>query len=348
MPTLHLDHTSNLSCEEDRGVIRSLNRRALVEFTKAELDADGGAIRNQGVLAAALDHLDSQGLVYLSRLANNPQDATSRFNSLVMVKRSPALLDKDPAWVEVMLTYNHILDGHNQEVIAPGTGLIYGKGKCSIVEKTTNFFRANGDPSKEKALIVVSHTYPVSDTRIGGLPFDSRFPRTIFQIGEIKVPFTQINYNAQGIVYTDNPVAVAVSIVAKVNSVAWQGQKPKTWICTEAAWESNDQASDPVNSRPIYKFHFEFQHNSDGWQPTVVFNDKETGLPPIGVIRATIEDENGVVRYRPWNKPIPPLPGDQLAEIGPDNAIAGGIWEVPALAAKDYNQFFRGLFEGRN
>jgi hypothetical protein len=41
---------------------------------------------------------------------------------------------------------------------------------------------------------------------------------------------------------------------------------------------------DQTAATPKYRFTFNFEYREDGWDPTVVFIDPETGEPPDGLV----------------------------------------------------------------
>lgn len=340
MPELFIDHLSNLTCREERGVIRALTRKARVKFTPVEI----ALYRNQNVLNLALDFLTAQGLSAMSVLGvgKNPmQDMGQRFASLVLTKRTPSLAENDPCYVDVMLEYEHIMDGHNQTIKDPPLfwSTIYGKGKTSIREKSTNFFYPEGDRTNfERTQIVVAHQYPTTETGIPASAYSKEFPRVVFQGGEIKIPFPESTYSIAGIVFTKKPAKVAKRVVACINKIEWQGNPPFTWICSECQWEVNNPAfSGTVDS--TYKMSFEFQHNEDGWNPDVVFLDQRFGGPPASVVEARDNDDQGVMRLT--NIPVATAGGNVEFK-----QIPAGLWKVPALRRLDFDAYFGVLFDG--
>lgn len=332
----YVDRVDTLSCTEDRGVIRSLTRKVRVIFSAAEL-AEGGRI-DAAVCVGALKVCDTQGLEANS-VIGNVRDADDRYAPLTLVKRTASLVDGEPSVVDVVLQYEHIMDGPNQQLMAPPQGYIYGKGKTSIVQKSTNNYFPYGirtDPAK-RTQILVSHQFPDWETGIAAVPFNPNYPRTIFQGGEIDIPYPQSNYGFAGIVRTNAPRKLAGRIIATINEVEWQGDPPLTWICSEIQWEVLDPGEAPADGLTSYKMQFEFQYNVDTWDPTVVFIDQRTGRPPANVLKATDEDDNGVLS----------LVVDPTKVLGdPTRARPAGMWQVPALRRLKFDEFFGALFDG--
>lgn len=341
MATLHMDKVENLNAKEVYGVIRSLTRKAKVEFTKAEIANS----RNQNVLDLALTVLDNNGYKAMAPVPGTTI-TSSRYGALVCVERIPSISDNDPCWVEIILNYQHILDGPNQILKGPVSGLIFSKGKSSIVDKSTNFFYPFGDKSKNRILLQTAHKYGEKDQAIAGMPLDPDFPRTVFQGGEINIPFPQANISFQGLIATTRPRALAKSIIGTVNGAEFMGDPTTYWLCSEVAWEVNDPTTHlatgglPI-AGPNYKFTFEFQYNDDGWDPTIVFLDQRMSKPPPDVLFATTDDETangaGVLRM---------VINDAGLPLGnPQRLRPAGIWQVAALRRLDFNAFFGAVIE---
>jgi hypothetical protein len=338
MPDCFLDRVDNLSCDEDRGVVRTLTRKARVLWKPASVPNES---RSHELLGDTLKYLEGQGIIPMQPLGF-VRNREERFAPLVLVKRSPSVAMDDPCCIDVMLRYDHLVDGANQVLQRPTTGLLFGKGRTSIVEKSTNFFYPNGirdpkDPDKNKTLIVTAHTYPDYETGIAAMPYDKRYPRTIFQGGEINIPYPQSNYHVEGIISTSKPAKLANFIVATINNKTWQWLPRLTWICSECQWEVNDPSDREggLPKSPTYKMSFEFQHNIDGWDPHVAFTDQRTGRPPADVRIAQFEAEGGpagVIRM--------------VKHPNNDLEIPAGLWRVPALRRIDFDEFFSALFEG--
>lgn len=339
-----IDKVEDLKCSESNGVIRSLTRKVRVIFDKNEMTLQ---LRNQNILVAALNVLDGQGMLVGSRLGDI-RKREDRFAPLTLVNRDAAVAEGDPCVVDVTCRYDHVMEGSSQALYNPANGLIFGKGRTSIVEKTTNFFYPYGirdpkDPDKDKTQIVVAHTYDAYETGIAASPHNPDYPRTIVQGGEISIPYPQSNYVVQGIFPTARPARIALLIVATVNQVEWLGMPPVTWICSEAQWEVNDP-SDKVlglGKLPNYKFSFEFQYNVDTWDPAVVFIDSRTGRPPHNVRTGEFISGGGFPG-------TPAGPAGVLRMVLHPNGkeIPAGVWRVPALRRMNFDGFFKALFEG--
>lgn len=342
MPQVHIDHIETLSVTEDRGVVTGLSRKVRVEFSATERAAAPGF----DIASAALTACDTTtpSLAAMSIISSPVSPPSDRWGALTLVKRSAGLVDKDPGFVDVTLEYQHLTAGANQEFVpnfgAP-SGVIFGKGKTSIVEKTSNFYYPYGVKTNGKTPIVVSHKYPYWDTSVSATSFDPNFPRTVFQGGEISIPFPQSNFGFSAIVTTNNPGAIEDALVAAINLKPWVGRPALTWICSEVTWEINNPMGNSGKPFPFdatdYRMSFEFQYNFDTWNPTVVFNDARTGRPPFDVELATIANPAS-----PLAVPVIDYVQDFTAVGSPYRPA--GAWEVPALRRIDFDAFFNALF----
>lgn len=337
MPIVRMERMDDLACDEHLGVIRSLTRKARILFTEMDNAPTNFHILDQALSVCPPPFSTPPTLTFgnVDIPALNQQSfvtsTADRFGALVLVRRTPKIADDEKWCVDVTLHYEHILDGPNQKLFNPVSGMLWGKGKTSIVDKSTNFYYPFGDTTKPRQMIQVGHTFPTTDNGIAGLPMlDPNWPRTILQGGEVNIPFPQSNFRLHGYV-TDlpNPVDMSFQFVAKINENNWMGRPPLTWICSEMEWE----CIEPSQQR--YKVSFEFQYNVDTWDATVVFIDQRTGKPPADVYKADVDDVYGVTRLVHHPTAIFEL-------------VPAGIWQVPSLGRVDFNQKFASFFNGSN
>jgi hypothetical protein len=327
LPTAYIDRIDSLSLVEKLGVIRSLTRKARVVWGVTETRPPDFSVLTvaMSLMPAPFSTISGFGPFAIQYQG---------FDALVLTERSPTLSENDPGCVDVILKYEHLLDGPNQQLRNPPSGLLFGKGRCSITEKTTNFYRPFGDPTAERVQILVGHTYSPFDPgpiAQGLTPYPGP---TVVQGGEINIPFPQGNFQLNGVLTTKNPWATAYQFVASINAGPWLNQPELTWICSEVQWD----ILDPLQNS--YRFSFEFQYNIDTWDPTVIFTDQRSGRPPYNVVKATNADGNGVtcLMINPYSGVFDPLIVFQPA----------GYWSVPALRRVDFNALFGALFEGFN
>jgi hypothetical protein len=229
--------------------------------------------------------------------------------------------------VDVEISYEHVLDGFNQILVNPPSGRLFVKGRSSIVDKTTNFFRKEGNPAADRIQLEVAHTFPEWDRDIAGLSFDPDLPRTVRQTGEVNVPFPAKGFTLQGMVFTNDIITFGKRLAGHVNEEPLLGEPPLYWLCTEFAYEMHNAfpAFWQLN-RPAYKVSMEFQYNHDTWDPDVVFNDKRHGAPPAAVKHGSLAEFDMILRYteNPINGAIQPA----------------GIWRAPFLPRRNFTGFF--------
>lgn len=322
-----IDHISDLFLTEKLGVIRSVTRKLRVLLSQADLNA--AQARDYSALSLAMNAAPAPFSQLIDENTGQPKVG---YESLVLVERSPKLIE-DNATVDITLKYDHIMDGPYQSLAEPiqRGGVLFTKGRCSITEKTTNFYRKNGDPDEERVQILVGHTFPIWDTGAVVQCLDPELPNTAVQSGEISIPFPQGNIQLEGTTGNNvNPLIIARRFIAKINVAPWIGFPAFTWLCSEVGWEVLDTFN------LIYRMRFEFQYNSDTWNPTVVFHDQRTGRAPAGVEAADFADPlsgNGVISYVRNSFTV-------------DGLQPAGYWTVPALGQVNFDDLFQATFEG--
>lgn len=297
---VHLDRISLLECIERNGVVRSLTRMATVTGLEDNIDYQ-----------VLMDALDQAGVPKYGATLDG-----ENLRMLRLVDRHPRLLNDDKGTVEVTLTYDHVIDGPNQDIaVGPdptgvdpppeeggeleNTGNLYGKIRCSIHQTKRNEYFDWPDPVPgfvlvgpvEKKTILLRHTYPQGDKDFGGQPDE--------QSGEMEVFEPRIDQQISGWIITDNPYKILKSIVAKTNYKPWADGNPREWMCTEGTAEIGtstqfvyDENNDPVLNddgtqqvkKGKYLFTFEFQHNPLTWDVAVYYVNPRTGRPPKGLV----------------------------------------------------------------
>jgi len=330
---LWIDRVSGLSGVEKHGAFRSLNRTARVIFTEAELAGN----RGPRALSQALGVLDVNGITVLSSLGTI-RTGDSAFNPMVLVERAPSISENDPSCVDIALKYEHILDGPNQILMSPPSGVLFVKMRSSIMDKETNFFYPYGDKNYPRIQLAVSHTFPENYKGLPNHSFDTALPRTVKQSGVINSPFPAHNASLSGIVYTANPITIAKNLLAHINETPFLGQDPLTWLCTEVSYSvcNPNKVPGPIGqNRPSYYMNIEWQYNFDTWDPLVIFNDQSTGRPPADVRAADITD------------PDPDNPALLRYNLNPYNSAfqPAGYWSAPTLPRRDFETYFNAKFE---
>lgn len=326
---LVVDRIDTLECVERNGVIRSLTREVRAHGLSSQVDYN--------VLVAAMNRAGvPQYGATLTSAANRVE-----FGALSLIERAAKAVandDKD-AW-SIMLKYEHLMDGPFQYLMNPSSGFIMVRGRSSVTEKETNFFQYKGDQARPRVQILVSHTYPFN-TEVPLVRYEPDYPgQTQIQGGEIKIPFPQDNVKMEGVIRTNDPWYIKGLIHRKLNKYTWLGKPPRHWCCTEVEFDCINPrrpltAVDVGAEARLYRFALEFQENFDGWDPTVTFIDKRTGLPPHNVEFGTQADATapGAPEVLMWR----PNEGSLTTNA---TLLPAGYWEVPALPETDYSAFF--------
>lgn len=182
--------------------------------------------------------------------------------NLVLVERNVQVVDGDRSTVDVELVYEHVLN-KGQNLNSPPLGYLLAEVRGSVNEQESNL-DGSGFP------VTVQHAYP-SD--------DPDFPsKTKVQGGSIKFFQAQATKVVQGIRATNYPWLLQQHLLGAINELPWSGGNSYEWLCTGASWRPYDGSSSK------YEFVFEFQHNPETWNPTVVYIDERTGKPPQGLL----------------------------------------------------------------
>jgi hypothetical protein len=344
--TVSLDSVEQMEGTERLGVYRSLTRKVKIRIKTTAVRPSDYTI---------LDFAMSEPGV--PQPFDSLAGAKPPYDALVLVERHPKIMD-DPWWVEALLKYEHILDGPNQEFLPAGNPFgmpggnpvqtLYGEGETSMVEKTTNFYFPFGDQTNDRQQIVVSHTYSDKDWQAVGHPDGTwnnvSLPRTIIQGGEIKLPFAQTNFRVWGYTKVTDPWTIENKFAGKINALTWLSKPPFTWLCSRVTWKILDPKYIPQRPVATYAFQFQFQYNSDTWNPTVVFYDERTGRPP-----ATVKKADTPTNFKWTDNPDKSGQG-QVFDSNFNNVTGSGKqpagwWNVAALDPVDFQALFRANFK---
>ena len=84
---------------------------------------------------------------------------------------------------------------------------------------------------------------------------------------------------------TNDPQIEAADWVGAINSSPMLGGAEATWMVVDADYEPVLLGSPTYTDR--YNFEWRFEYNPDGWEPTSVYKDPETGVTPPDLV----EDE---------------------------------------------------------
>lgn len=252
-PVVKIDRVDTLQMQEVNGAVAEITRRAIVsglvntDYTVLRESLDAIGIPSYG------DTLPGTG-----------------FEGLVLVERSPRVLNDDNGTVVVDLVYKSAMD--NQDLPSSnGLGAIYGTGRASVAQKSTNFYVPYGgsiQPLQNAQQITVKHTFP-SD--------DPDYPnKTIIQGGEVNVYVPEANFAFTAFINVGNPWGPVAAVLGKINNGLFLSQPAYCWMCTEVMFAAVKPGR--------YKFKFEFQLNLDTWDPEAIFIDQRTGRPPPNLV----------------------------------------------------------------
>jgi len=186
-------------------------------------------------------------------------DKIAAYPNLEVTKRSVRLLD-DVSMCDVEVTYEH-LKNDNQSFGAPASGNVVGEIRA-IVQQAESNTDING------VTVFVQHQF-IND--------ELNKNKLIKQSGKFTFFLPQKTISLRGIKETLFPWIIANQLIGSINSSAWQGGAIHEWMCTSVSWEIHD-----VSGK--YRMNFEFQHNSETWNPTVIFIDEKRSRPPVDLI----------------------------------------------------------------
>lgn len=311
-----VDHLSLLECDERNGVIISLKRRArVVGMSPIPVD--------HTVLYRALE--ESGVPPKWSQL-----DSTAGQN-LLLIHRTPKVVDADKGVLDVDLTYSHVAEANNQDLKLPVTQIqgigppkvIFGKVKSSVRQVETNraprfveTVPANVNVNNPFNGLDMSRHQPGVSTPIivafrqppGGAGAAAGAPKV--QGGKVTVLKPNSTWTVEGFLSTTTPWIVEAHYLGNVNRDNFLGRTARTVMCTEVEWQLAGRTSDPTNSHLIYWFAFEFQHDPAGFDPDVVARDPDTQRPL----------PNANPYYNPTTNPdtgVPFMTGNSLRRVFP-------------------------------
>jgi len=246
MTTAKIDRVDFVEAQEIHGVIVRLVRRArVIEIPDTSYTALFTALAAAGVPAAD------------STLAGA--------SNLTLTERNPSIVEGDPGTVDVDLIYTKF-DNKGQSLDAPPLGLMTGSVRVSVQQLSRN-------TDIDGLAVSVEHTWPNDDPDHPG--------EIDVQGGEFQAQVPQRTFTVEGFKITNKPWIIANAIIGRVNSGTFSGEPKHEWMCVAANWRIAD--NDVASNR--YFMSFEFQHNSDTWNPSVIFIDPRTGKPPVDLIQ---------------------------------------------------------------
>lgn len=244
MAEAFVDRVDELSADEEDGVIKRVTRRVRVV---------GLTDTSYQVLFSALEEAGVPA--YGDLLPGAP--------NLFLRRRSPRLVEGEPGVVDVDLVYEHTATSQGQSIDDPVFGVLLGE-----VDATVNSVKANKDVFGQ--LFQLSHTYPEDDPDFPGEPK--------IQGGEVEFLQPQTTFSFRGVRTTTAPWLEQRFLLSTVNATDWSGYGPEEVLCTRVGWRPIDGETGK------FEFTYVFQHNPDGWNPTIVFIDERTGKPPPNLV----------------------------------------------------------------
>lgn len=247
---VHLDRIDVAEADELFGVIVHMVRRARV----IGVDNDDYQLL---LVALQTEGVPLQG----SKLPGAP--------NLVCTQRKAKLVDDRV--VDIDLVYEHAFN-EGQSIDAPAFGFLLGECQATINQSTSN-------KDKDGNTVFTEFTFPDDDPDFGA----GSDRHTQQQGGEFPFFQPQFTLKYRGIKSVLFPALITQAIMGKINLNAWAGGEAGTWMCTGSTWKPHNIGSIPNQ----FLFSFEFQYNSDGWNPTIIFKDERTGAPPPGLIEGT-------------------------------------------------------------
>lgn len=243
--SVKIQHTSLLEARERHGTaVRVVMRYRVIGLTDASYLA----------LFSALDESDIPNVG--SKLPGAPH--------LTLAERNPKLVDSDQGTVDVDLVYEPF-DDEGQNIDDPPYGVLTGSVRASVQQLTTNL-------DKDGNTITTTHTWPSDDPDWPG--------RTDVQGGQVQAFIPQKTFAIQGIRKLQRPWIMANAIIGTINIGSFAGGNAHEWMCVGITWKIVDAT--PLANR--YHMSFEFQHNPDTWNPSVVFIDPRSQLPPKDLV----------------------------------------------------------------
>lgn len=246
-----IDRIDLLEAQERNGVtIRLVRRARVINLTNTDHTVLFSALAEAGIPAA--------GSTLTGVGASN----------LILTERNPRIVDKTT--VDVDLVYEKF-DNEGQSFDTPPLGFFTANVRVSVQQVTTN-------KDIDGLAVSVEHTWPsVTPPELQVHPAGE----LSVQGGEFQAFIPQRSFSVEGYKITNAPWVLANQMIGRLNNAPFSGQAIHEWMCVGATWRIAD--NDIAANR--YFMSFEFQHNPDTWNPTVVFIDPETGKPPKDLVQ---------------------------------------------------------------
>lgn len=242
----------DVSCEEEGGAIVSLRRK---------LRISGLSSHTYDVLLEALNDIN----------VPQPGHTPANYPNLVLTKRIPRVMPRDPTKVEIELVYSSRANAKfNREEfqfrVSGGTAL----------QQVEKHFDRYGNQ------LLLQHTYPADDP---DYPDETKYQTG--QIGFLK-PMTTLIF--EGVLRTAYPHYISANLTNRLNNYYWAGGAPYSWQVTDVKFDlHNTGNSDGVANSldlflPLWNFSFEFLYDPETHIPVAMFNDPREDRPPINLV----------------------------------------------------------------
>lgn len=302
MARAFIDHTDTLEANERMGVVYSLRKLVHVQgITGTDEGAIIRALDEAGVPATGTPLIPGASSLNFAAADSYKH----RLFHLVLTDKEVKLHDKDTGSAQVVLKYEHVLNGPYQRLFAGdqsgmrGDGKVYGIMDTSLTEEETNMCPVwLGDDDIQNAYnnavtgetgAVPARPAPPVLTEGSRVPVVLKHPSGInminqqvtYQSGKFKGLFTGKVYTLEGYFQGTVPHVLAESILWRVNSTDFLGGASYTWLCTKFTYKAIGRSI--LNPGDRYECKIEFQYKDGGWNPTVVYHDAELNRPPADI-----------------------------------------------------------------
>lgn len=255
MPTEIKDIFTSVTYEEQGGNIKRANRTFLITGLTTPMDpADPGYDGPAGRIEEAA------GVLTVAQGSRHPT-----YSFLFCKSRTATIIDLDKVQFELVYEpINFTRSAGPQE--APATAVAVEDGY--VVSGRT--FLEQEETFVDRAGNAIELTFPDYPTVAVSVPVDRQRRQLVMERS----------------ILTATPGSFGNTYVGKTNNATWQGGAAGTWRCEGVDFDQiNPSVSNggaPETFLPLYRVRFTFAYNPNGWNPSVVYTDPETGNPIAG------------------------------------------------------------------
>lgn len=241
----------DVSAEQNNGRVTSLRRKVLVEGVTSTTADD------------YIEEIIQSGVV--------PSGSITVAGDILYLRKRSFQLTDQTAIGDAMIDLVY----ERQEFSSSDPG---GPGVIRPVSGGTSLKGVQTEKDRQGAKLSVTHTYSATDK--------GRFPDNTPRAGQtdepqggllsILMPMSTLRFTFN--MSTDNPGAFTQKYVSKVNATSWQGEGPRTWLCTVGDFNLVDDTTSPR----VYQMSFTFELDVETWDNdcTIRYTDPLTGKPP--------------------------------------------------------------------